>query len=180
MMLSQFPCCGEVDGLPYAVVGSNVVVEDGAGRRYRGRQYPWGSIDIENQAHSDFTALRRMLLVEHTAHMIQTTVKNVYENYRYEILVRMRGERMTLETGVQVEERDTQEDLEQVEHGMERGEDKVVKPAEENCAGKAEQSDRQTVDSGNWCRKIPPFLWGAGLGIENFMPGRHKTVQRHH
>ena len=142
-MSSQFPGCDEAEGPPYAVVGSNVVMEDGAGRRYRGRQYPWGSIDIENQAHSDFTALRHMLLVEHTAHLIQTTANTVYENYRYEILSRIGGKRKTLETGGQ---RDTQQDLEQVEHGKEGGGDEVVKPVEEKSEGRGKRiRDRMEI-----------------------------------
>ena len=35
--------------LPFAVVGSNVVVTNDAGDRVRGRRYPWGTVNIEDQ-----------------------------------------------------------------------------------------------------------------------------------
>ena len=47
--------------VPFAVVGSNAVVEAG-GRRVRGRAYPWGVVEVENLEHNDFIALRNMLI----------------------------------------------------------------------------------------------------------------------
>ena len=35
--------------LPFAVVGSNGLLTDKSGRKYRGRQYPWGSVNIEDK-----------------------------------------------------------------------------------------------------------------------------------
>ena len=55
--------CDEV--LPFAVVGSNVLVEDGEGRKVRGRKYPWGTVNIEDTEHSDFLSLRRLILCRH-------------------------------------------------------------------------------------------------------------------
>ena len=37
---------------PFAVVGSNAIVEDSAGRRFRGRRYPWGCVNIEDQVNT--------------------------------------------------------------------------------------------------------------------------------
>ncbi|CAH8601966.1 unnamed protein product, partial [Dicrocoelium dendriticum] len=48
--------------LPFAVIGSNCVVEQEGGRRTRGRQYPWGVVEVENAKHCDFTKLRIFLL----------------------------------------------------------------------------------------------------------------------
>lgn len=55
--------------LPFAVIGSNCVIESGeggaaaaAGKRVRGRQYPWGTVEVENTKHCDFTKLRLFLL----------------------------------------------------------------------------------------------------------------------
>ena len=52
----QFPKDEESSGvdpimskLPFAVVGSNVVVTNHAGDWVRGRRYPWGTVDIEDQ-----------------------------------------------------------------------------------------------------------------------------------
>ena len=55
--------CDEV--LPFAVVGSNVLVDDGEGRKVRGRKYPWGTVNIEDTEHSDFLSLRRLILSQH-------------------------------------------------------------------------------------------------------------------
>ena len=34
---------------PFAVVGSNVTIEREEGKSVRGREYPWGVVDIENK-----------------------------------------------------------------------------------------------------------------------------------
>ena len=33
---------------PFAVVGSNTVLVDNEGNMFRGRQYPWGKVNIED------------------------------------------------------------------------------------------------------------------------------------
>jgi septin family protein len=50
--------------IPFACVGSDKEVKVG-GKTVRGRQYPWGVIDIENEEHCDFNALRKMLIRTH-------------------------------------------------------------------------------------------------------------------
>ena len=35
--------------LPFAVVGSNTVVTDEEGNMVRGREYPWGTVNIEDK-----------------------------------------------------------------------------------------------------------------------------------
>lgn len=47
--------------MPFAVVGSNTVM-DVNGKRVRGRQYPWGTVEVDNLEHNDFLALRDMLI----------------------------------------------------------------------------------------------------------------------
>ena len=47
--------------VPFAVVGSNTVIEV-AGKKVRGRQYPWGVVEVENPDHCDFIKLRTMLM----------------------------------------------------------------------------------------------------------------------
>ncbi|EJW88278.1 cell division protein [Wuchereria bancrofti] len=42
---------------PFAIVGSNQVRENN-GRRYRVRDYSWGTVEVENLQHNDFIALR--------------------------------------------------------------------------------------------------------------------------
>jgi septin family protein len=47
--------------MPFAVVGANAMVEV-KGKKLRGRQYPWGIVEVENPAHCDFVKLRTMLI----------------------------------------------------------------------------------------------------------------------
>ncbi|CAB3261550.1 unnamed protein product [Arctia plantaginis] len=66
---------------PFAVVASDVVLEVG-GKRVRGRQYPWGIVDVENPRHSDFTKLRTMLISTHMQDLKDVTQDVHYENFR--------------------------------------------------------------------------------------------------
>ena len=50
-----------VSKIPFAVVGSDKEVEV-QGRRARGRSYPWGLIEVDNEDHCDFVKLRQMLI----------------------------------------------------------------------------------------------------------------------
>ncbi len=36
--------------IPFAVVGSNAVIEDADGRPVRGRRYPWGTVNVSSLA----------------------------------------------------------------------------------------------------------------------------------
>uniref|UniRef100_A0A1Y1KGQ8 Septin-type G domain-containing protein n=3 Tax=Photinus pyralis TaxID=7054 RepID=A0A1Y1KGQ8_PHOPY len=67
--------------LPFAVVGSNTTLEV-AGRKVRGRQYPWGVVDVENPKHSDFIKLRTMLISTHMQDLKDVTEDVHYENFR--------------------------------------------------------------------------------------------------
>ena len=49
------------ESIPFAVVGANAMVEV-HGKKMRGRQYPWGVVEVENPAHCDFVKLRTMLI----------------------------------------------------------------------------------------------------------------------
>lgn len=44
--------------LPFAIIGSETETEDGA----RARVYPWGTAEVDNPKHSDFSKLRSALL----------------------------------------------------------------------------------------------------------------------
>ncbi|XP_052815886.1 septin-7-like isoform X2 [Mya arenaria] len=70
------------DRVPFAVVGSNTVTEAG-GKRIRGRQYPWGIVEVENLEHNDFLALRNMLIRTHMQDLKDVTNNVHYENFRY-------------------------------------------------------------------------------------------------
>lgn len=67
--------------MPFAVVSSETEFEHG-GKKIRGRRYPWGIIDIENEEHSDFVKLRQMLIRSHLEDLRAHTNEVLYENYR--------------------------------------------------------------------------------------------------
>lgn len=69
------------DRVPFAVVGSNVMIESN-GKKIRGRRYPWGVAEVENLEHCDFIALRNMLIRTHMQDLKDITNIVHYENYR--------------------------------------------------------------------------------------------------
>ncbi|XP_040063237.1 septin-7 isoform X1 [Ixodes scapularis] len=89
--LYEFPDCDDEEEnkrqkplrerVPFAVVGSNTVVEVN-GKRVRGRKYPWGVAEVENMEHCDYLALRNMLLRTHMQDLKDITNSVHYENYR--------------------------------------------------------------------------------------------------
>jgi len=66
--------------VPYAVIGSNTTISAN-GKKVRGRQYPWGIVDIENPNHCDFIKLRTMLIT-FMQDLKEVTQDFHYENYR--------------------------------------------------------------------------------------------------
>lgn len=71
--------------IPFALVGASQVLEF-EGRKTRGRQYPWGVVDIENPEHSDFSFLKRFLIQTHMQDLKDVTHDVHYENYRIKCL----------------------------------------------------------------------------------------------
>lgn len=74
--------------LPFAVVGSSDMVKIG-NKMVRARQYPWGVVVVDNEAHSDFTKLREMILRTNMQDLIDTTHDKHYEIYRSDRLTEM-------------------------------------------------------------------------------------------
>ncbi|XP_037605752.1 septin-5-like [Sebastes umbrosus] len=74
--------------VPFAVIGSNVQVES-EGRKFRGRSYPWGVVEVENPDHSDFLMLRNMLVKTHMQDLKDVTGETHYENYRAQCIQNM-------------------------------------------------------------------------------------------
>ena len=70
--------------IPFAVCGANAMVEV-AGKKVRGRQYPWGVVEVENPEHCDFVKLRSMLIT-HMQDLQEVTHDVHYENFRSECL----------------------------------------------------------------------------------------------
>lgn len=75
--------------VPFAVVGANNQVQTADGRKVRGRRYPWGVIEVDNEEHCDFVKLRQMLIRTHMEELKEHTNNVLYENYRSDKLTAM-------------------------------------------------------------------------------------------
>ncbi|KIW08738.1 hypothetical protein, variant 2 [Verruconis gallopava] len=75
--------------VPFAVVGANSEVTTADGRKVRGRRYPWGVIEVDNEEHCDFVKLRQMLIRTHMEELKEHTNNKLYEDYRSEKLTAM-------------------------------------------------------------------------------------------
>ncbi|KPM10029.1 septin-2-like protein 1 [Sarcoptes scabiei] len=66
---------------PFAVVASNDFIRIGS-KHIRARQYPWGTVHIENENHCDFVRLRDMVIRVNMEDLRDTTHSKHYELYR--------------------------------------------------------------------------------------------------
>lgn len=74
--------------IPFAVVGSTDFVRVG-NKMTRARQYPWGTVQVENESHCDFIKLREMLIRTNMEDMREKTHCKHYELYRKKRLEQM-------------------------------------------------------------------------------------------
>ncbi|KAK3390438.1 Septin-domain-containing protein [Podospora didyma] len=75
--------------VPFAVVGATNEITNADGRKVRGRRYPWGVIEVDNEEHCDFVKLRQMLIRTHMEELKEHTNNTLYENYRTDKLIAM-------------------------------------------------------------------------------------------
>ena len=59
------------------------------GQHVRGRSYPWGVIEVDNEDHCDFVKLRQMLIRTYMEELREYTNDVLYENWRTEKLLSM-------------------------------------------------------------------------------------------
>ncbi|KAJ8980894.1 hypothetical protein NQ317_011194 [Molorchus minor] len=74
--------------IPFAVIGSTDFIRVG-NKMVRARQYPWGTVQVENEAHCDFVKLREMLIRTNMEDMREKTHCRHYELYRKRRLEQM-------------------------------------------------------------------------------------------
>ncbi|XP_074088662.1 septin-8-like [Macrotis lagotis] len=67
--------------LPFAVVGSTDFARVGQ-RLVRAREYPWGTVEVENEEHCDLAPLRDMLIRVNMEDLREQTHSRHYELYR--------------------------------------------------------------------------------------------------
>lgn len=75
--------------MPFATVGSLKEVRTPDGRIVRGRAYPWGVIEVDNEEHCDFIMLRQLLIRNFMEELKEHTANVLYENYRTKKLLNM-------------------------------------------------------------------------------------------
>merc|ERR1712029_587139 len=71
--------------IPFAIIAGTHTL-DVAGKKVRGRQYPWGFVEVDNPKHSDFALLRRFIIQTHMQDLKDVTHDVHYENYRVKCL----------------------------------------------------------------------------------------------
>lgn len=74
--------------IPFAVIGSTDLIKVG-NKMVRARQYPWGTVQVENESHCDFVKLREMLIRTNMEDMREKTHCRHYELYRKKRLEQM-------------------------------------------------------------------------------------------
>lgn len=73
------------NSVPFAIVAGTHTM-DVNGKKVRGRQYPWGFVEVDNLNHSDFALLRRFIIQTHMQDLKDVTHDVHYENYRVKCL----------------------------------------------------------------------------------------------
>lgn len=71
-----------IETMPFAIISSENEYDNGSGQLVRGRKYPWGIAEVENEQHSDFRKLRSLLLRTNLLDLILSTEELHYETYR--------------------------------------------------------------------------------------------------
>jgi cell division control protein 12 len=71
-----------IESMPFAVIGSEDEYEVSSGNSVRGRQYPWGLVEVENDQHCDFKKLRSLLLRTNMLDLILSTNEIHFETFR--------------------------------------------------------------------------------------------------
>ena len=69
------------DAFPAATIASNEVAEVD-GETVRVRKYPWGTVEVEENPHSDVGLLRALLFRTHTHELVSRTHADIYEQFR--------------------------------------------------------------------------------------------------
>lgn len=70
---------------PFGVVGSDMKVLDSNGQTIHVRKYRWGTVEVENPDHCDFTLLKDVLISNHMVDFVRTT-EEYYESCRASML----------------------------------------------------------------------------------------------
>ncbi|XP_015786778.1 septin-7 [Tetranychus urticae] len=137
--------------MPFAVIGSNYVIDTPSGGRKQARKYPWGTVEIDNLEHYDFTALRTMLIKYYMLDLVDTTNNVHYENYRCRKLTGIGSEQINNENSnplaqMEEERKISEANLKRMEQDMDHVFETKVKAKEqklEEMEGEINRFDEQ-------------------------------------
>jgi len=127
--------------MPFAVVGSSTMVEVN-GKKIRGRQYPWGVVEVENPKHCDFVKIRSMLIT-HMQDLQEVTHDVHYENYRSQKLASKGASGASVSSSIVSSSEDSQPDKDRAL----REKEAELKRMQEMVAQMQEQIKQQSVTS---------------------------------
>lgn len=71
-----------IESMPFAIIGSEEEFEVSPGNYVRGRKYPWGLVEVENDQHCDFKKLRSLLLRTNLLDLVLSTNELHFEAFR--------------------------------------------------------------------------------------------------
>lgn len=74
-----------IESMPFSIIGSEDQYEVD-GQMIKGRKYPWGIVEIENDQHCDFRKLRSLLLRTNMLDLILSTNEIHYETFRSKMM----------------------------------------------------------------------------------------------
>ena len=145
--------------LPFAVVGSTQVKETLVGgeraskQRVRVREYPWGTVEVDNLAHNDFVALRDMVIRNHLIDLIEKTKNVHYENYRIRNLPKNSFDNDPF-THLEQETRERQREADETRQTKERLFKEKVAAREQRLMERAHGVMRTPIDFYYWCSNV--------------------------
>lgn len=70
------------DAIPFAIVGATHELPSPDGRKIKGRLYPWGKLEYEDELLTDLPKLRCLLVRTHMYDLLKRTNDYFFENYR--------------------------------------------------------------------------------------------------
>lgn len=85
------------DSLPFSLINSNSLQTLENGRCIRGRDFPWGFVELEDDSLCDFNLLRKILMSDHMLEFILSTELH-YENFRLSFLKSILTDKLNLIT----------------------------------------------------------------------------------
>lgn len=71
-----------IESMPFAIIGSEQEYEVTKGNFVKGRKYPWGLVEVENENHCDFKKLRSLLLRTNMLDLVLSTNELHFETFR--------------------------------------------------------------------------------------------------